>query len=100
MPAAAAKTAKEPKLDKPTLAWMHITALSVGKERYKTADAALDELLKQAKPGEVITLPSDGPCPKELRGKKFRVDDKFAKKNSIGVGLSARRYELKEITTP
>lgn len=91
---------KETKLDKPTLAFLHVAALAEGKAKYKEADAALDALLNQAKANEVIALPTDHPCPKELRGKKFKVIDKFEKKRSIGVGLSARRYELEEVESP
>lgn len=76
---------------------LHVSALAVGKAKYKEADAALDALLKVAKPGQVIVLPEEKPIPVDLRGKKFRVKDKFEKKNSIGVGLSARRYELEEV---
>ncbi len=92
-----------PKFDAPTLAAMHVMALAIGKENYKKSDLALEVLLKKCKVGEVITLPakenlSTGePLPENLRGKKFQVKDKFEKKNSIGVGLSARRFELEEV---
>ena len=76
---------------------LHVSSLAEGKAGYKQADAALDALLKVAKVGEVIVLPEEKPIPVDLRGKKFRVIDKFEKKNSIGVGLSARRYEVEEI---
>jgi hypothetical protein len=79
---------------------MHVSALADGKKFYKEADAALEALLLKAKVGEVITLADEKPIPVDLRGKKFQVIDKFAKKNSIGVGLSARRYELEEVTAP
>lgn len=83
-----------------TLAVRHVVSLARGKKYYKRADAALDALLQQVKAGDVVSLPDAAPVPKELRGKKFSVVDKFEKKNSIGVGLSARRYELEEITQP
>ena len=76
---------------------MHVSTLAEGKLRYKQADVLLDALLKVVKPGEVIVLPEAKPIPVDLRGKKFRVIDKFEKKNSIGVGLSARRYEVEEV---
>lgn len=79
------------------LAARHVQSLALGKKFYKRADAALDELLKTAKAGDVIVLPDRRPVPSLLRGKKFRVIDKFEKKNSIGVGLSARRFELEEV---
>lgn len=86
--------------DAAQLAALHVSALAEGKAKYKIADAALDALLKKKKPGDEILLPDAKPIPTELRGKKFRVEDKFSKKNSIGVGLSARRFELKEVTQP
>jgi hypothetical protein len=103
MTTAAAKSAKKPSvsvLSLETLAVRHVVSLDRGKKYYKKADAALDALLKQAKAGDIVSLPDAAPVPKELRGKKFRVSDKFEKRNSIGVGLSARRYELEEIEQP
>jgi len=76
---------------------MHVAALAEGKLRYKQSDVLLEALLKVVKVGEIIALPEAKPIPVDLRGKKFRVIDKFAKKNSIGVGLSARRYEVEEV---
>lgn len=76
---------------------LHVSALAEGKAKYKEADAALDALMKIAKPGQIIALPEEKTIRPSLRGKKFRVKDKFEKKNSIGVGLSARRYELEEV---
>jgi hypothetical protein len=89
-----------PKLDTATLAARHVVSLARGKSHYKKADAALDALLKGAKAGDVITLPDQKPVPVSLRKQKFRVIDKFASRNSIGVGLSARRYELEPIVEP
>jgi hypothetical protein len=85
-----------PKLDTATLAARHVVSLARGKSHYKKADAALDALLTKAKAGDVITLPDQKP----VRKAKFRVIDKFASRNSIGVGLSARRYELEPIVEP
>jgi hypothetical protein len=83
-----------------TLAVRHVVSLARGKMYYKKADAALDALLKQAKTGDLIVLPDEKPVPIAYRGKKFRVTDKFESRNSIGVGLSARRFELEELTEP
>lgn len=73
----------------------------LGKKRYKQSDAGMVEFLKSLPtcahcgnilvPKEPITLPT---------GKKVALVDNFAKKHSMGVGLSARRYEFEEITTP
>lgn len=101
--ATAPKLSKKPSrsvLSPEVLAVKHVVSLDRGKKYYKKADAALDALLQQSKAGDLISLPDAAPVPKELRGKKFRVIDKFEKKNSIGVGLSARRYELEEISQP
>ena len=95
--------AKKPsprQLSSTELVALHLSALADGKKFYKEADAALEALLKQAKVGEVIALPVEKPIPVGLRGKKFAITDKFEKRNSIGVGLSARRYELEEVTQP
>lgn len=92
--------ARKPKLNAPNLALLHIHSLREGKERYKAADAALDALLEKKKAGAVIKLPATKGMPEDLRGKKFRVVDKFKSRNSIGVGLSARRFELEEVNEP
>jgi hypothetical protein len=105
MPASAPKSARAKKpaasvLSLETLAVRHVVSLARGKMYYKKADAALDALLRHAKTGDEIILPSEKPVPPAYRGKKFRVTDKFESRNSIGVGLSARRYELEEIAQP
>jgi hypothetical protein len=105
MPSASAKRARTKKpsgsvLSLERLATLHVVSLARGKFYYKKADAALGLLLNSAKPGDIVVLPNEKPCPPAYRGKKFRVSDKFADRNSIGVGLSARRYELEEIDTP
>lgn len=117
--------AKQPALDAPTLAALHLTAHQLGKAGYKEADIALDAILATAKrcrgcgqirAGQIITIPNVASItipdpteptgkrkleiPKELRGKKFRLLDQFAEKTRIGVGLSARRYELEEVPQP
>lgn len=90
----------KPRLNAPNLALLHLHSLREGKERYKAADAALDALLEKKKAGAVIKLPIGKEVAEELRGKKFRVVDKFKSRNSIGVGLNARRFELEEVTEP
>lgn len=94
------KAEKQPTWTPGVLAARHLTALGKGKAQYKRSDAALDALLQKVKPGEVITLPDAPGVLAALRGKKFKVVDKFEKKNQIGVGLSARRFELGEVTEP
>lgn len=94
------KKSSIPEISNGELAAIYVAALADGKKFYKQADLALDQLLTQAKVGELITLPTAKPIPVDLRGKKFQIEDKFAKKNSIGVGQSARRYELKELKQP
>jgi len=89
------------------LAALHVAALVEGKTKYKEADAALEAVINelgehckacgQLKAGQVIELPNAKPIPVELRGKRFKLIDKFEKKHSIGVGQSARRYELEEV---
>ncbi len=105
MPSASPKRARSKKpsgsvLSLEHLATLHVVSLARGKFYYKKADAALELLLNQAKPGDIILLPDQKPCPPAYRGKKFKVSDKFENRNSIGVGLSARRFELEEIETP
>lgn len=112
----ATKPAKKPSASVPTqhlpsreeLTALHVSALAEGKAQYKTADAALDHVIettcercskcKQIIAGQIITLPDAKPIPTELRGKSFRLVDKFEKRNSIGVGLSARRFELEDLS--
>lgn len=92
----AKKKSPNDKLSPAELAGIHVSSLAAGKAGYKTADFALEELLKKADVGQVFTIPSDFED-KDLRGKKFCVKDKFAGKNSIPVGQSVRRYELEEV---
>lgn len=89
-----------PLIDPGILAARHLSALAKGKAHYKKSDAALDALLKQKKAGDIVILPDGHPTPAALRGKKFIVVDKFENRNSIGVGLSARRFEMEELTEP
>lgn len=92
--------AKKPRLTAPDLALLHLHSLAEGKSRYKIADSALDALLEKKKAGAVIKLPSGKEVAENLRGRKFRVVDKFKSRNSIGVGLNARRFELEEVNEP
>jgi hypothetical protein len=97
-----------PEIPAEQLTALHVASLAEGKVRYKEADAALDHVInslckrcktcKQIVAGQVITLPHEKPIPVELRGKTFRLIDKFASRNSIGVGLSARRFEVEEVS--
>lgn len=70
----------------------HLHASITGKDFYKIADELLDELVAKMKPGQVVKIPHG-----KLAGKSFRLVDKFAQKNRIGVGMSARRYEFEEV---
>ena len=66
----------------------HLTALRLGKKWYKLADQRLDKLLLEMEPGQSVKL---------ANGKTFQLQDKFAVKNRINVGLNARRYDFVEI---
>lgn len=55
----------------------------------------MDALEKLIKAGDEVLIDSG-----KLKGKKFKLVDKFEGKNRIGVGLSARRFELEEISQP
>ena len=87
---------------------LHVLSLAEGKTRYKEADAALDHVIQscckrckacgQIVAGQIVQLPDRKPIPVDLRGKKFRLVDKYAERNSIGVGLSARRFEVEEVS--
>ncbi len=105
-----AKKSSTPELDAPRLCALQVSSLAEGKKKYKEADLALDALIAescekcktcgQLIAGQVIELPDAKPIPVELRGKKFKLIDNFAEKTRVGVGLSARRFELEEVTTP
>lgn len=98
-----------PELPSPAeLTALHVSSLADGKASYKESDLALDHVIEslckrckscgQIVSGQEITLPDAKPIPVELRGKKFRIEDKFAERNSIGAGLSVRRFEMKEVS--
>jgi hypothetical protein len=45
-------------------------------------------------------LPDERPLIAELRGRTFKLVDKYETRNSVNVGMNARRFELKEVTQP
>jgi hypothetical protein len=90
----------------------HLTLLALGKACYKRADVILDVLLQHRVENEVVKITSRRLSKKEIsktlrealklifvtiEGKNFAIRDKFADRNSIGVGQSARRFEIDEI---
>jgi hypothetical protein len=89
---------KEKKLTAPDLALLHLVSMKLGKQHYGAADAALAALRQKKKAGDVFTLPKTEEVPEEFRGKKFQLIDKFADRDSIGVGQKARRFELEPFT--
>lgn len=88
------------KVDKSALALRHLVSLAKGKKFYKQSDAAIEALMQNAKAGDVITLPETLKTPKEFRGKKFEVVDKFETRISVNVGMNARRFELSDVSEP
>jgi len=89
--------------------------LALGKACYKLQDYLLDEIIPGAKKksNRKIQVPKIdrqaiqktleaalGVTIATIEGRTFQVADKFADRNSIGVGLSARRFELEEVKTP
>jgi hypothetical protein len=78
-----------------------LTNLSRGKQYYKKADAAMDEVLER--------LPRCGTCGGVMAanitvtlrsGKKFKLVDNFAEKHRTNVGQNARRFEFEEVPAP
>jgi len=61
----------------------HLAARARGKEAYTEADELLDEILKRAKPGQVIAG-------------KFRVKDNFAGGNKVYRAHGIARLEVEE----
>lgn len=102
--------ASKRKLGSADLAALHLFRLGAAKSGYKISDSALEALIEKSCPrckscgarkaGAIITLPARRSIPKELRGRKVRVIDKFADRNSIGVGMNARRFELDDVIEP
>lgn len=93
------------------IAAQHLVSLALGKACYKFADGTLEMILARCRKKSKAVLAVEV-NEKELReqfnsafdlvlakisGKKFRIADKFASRNSIPVGQNARRYELEEI---
>ncbi len=106
MSTAAAKRARKkssaPKLDSPgQVAAEHVEALSVGKQGYKLADAALDLLISECETDPCPTCGSrrfkNSGIVKASDGRRFRIVDKLATKLRDNVGMNYRRYELEEV---
>jgi hypothetical protein len=91
----------------------HLVMLNLGKACYKRADALLEVALLQPNRHEPakITKRRLGrkAIAKRLRdamnlitatveGRKFVISDKFANRNSVAVGQSARRFEIEEFS--
>ena len=73
-----------------------VRAMELGRKNYRQADVTMDALEKEMTPGDVVIVSSG-----KLRGKKFKMIDKFAGgKTRINVGMNARRYELEEVLDP
>lgn len=64
-------------------------AREAGKRSYARADRILDEIAKELKPGEEITL--------NAAGRKVVLVDNFAEKNTAFKSAYIHRYELKLI---
>jgi hypothetical protein len=86
------KAPRKKKLSIAEIAAMHVQCLAEGKEKYKTADAALVLLRGKLQPGEMVTLPAHDWIDAALRGKRYRLRDKG---DFFAVGQTARRFELK-----
>ena len=87
-----AATAKKTKsVDRPALLGKYLRSLELGKRRYKQADAALELLLGEMKPGDVVELKN---------GKKFKLSDRYEKKIVVFQPCGVRRYEFEEVTEP
>lgn len=91
-----------------------LVSLALGKACYKHQDHLVETILANTrrKADEKLRVKVDRKKIEEqlellvaeaaatLDGKTYRIADKFEERNSIGVGLSARRYELEEVTAP
>jgi hypothetical protein len=69
----------------------HLRSLAIGRKRYQMADAAMEVLLKQLTPGEILVLKS---------GKKFQLIDRYAFKTVVFQPCGVRRYQFDEVTEP
>jgi hypothetical protein len=83
------------------LAAEHLQIRDLAKQGYKTADSALDLLISKCRGVDCPTcgaprFKNDGVV-KGSDGRRFRIVDKFASRNSVPVGQNARRFELEEI---
>lgn len=86
---------KPTKIDRSVMLGRHLRSLELGKKRYAQADAAMSELLKETKPGDIVKTPS---------GKKFRLMDlhKQARehgKKKVCIAI-CREFEFEEVTEP
>jgi hypothetical protein len=91
-----------------------LVSLALGKAYYKHQDHLVEALLDATKKRRDLkfAVKVDRAAVKKqldsalemicatIDGKTFAIADKFEDRNSIGVGLSARRYELEEVTAP
>jgi hypothetical protein len=78
----------------PDLALMlaqHLRSLAIGRKRYNMSDVAMEVLLKQLTPGEVVTLKN---------GRKYQLVDRYATKTTVFQPCGARRFQFDEVTEP
>jgi len=92
----------EPEITPPgEVAAQHLEALLVGKQGYKSADAALELLITQSRTADCPTCGAhrfkNNGIVKSADGRKFLIVDKFAHRNAVPVGQNARRFELEEL---
>lgn len=85
------KSKPEEKKSASILLGIHLRSHSLGKNRYAQSDAAMAELLKEVKPGEIVKTPS---------GKKYRLVDKHDSPKKVVCIAICRRYEFEEVTEP
>jgi hypothetical protein len=99
--AAKRKPVQSVKFARADVAREHLEALSIGKQGYKAADAALELLITQCRTDNCPEC--GGPrfknngIVKTGDGRAFRIVDKFASKNTTNVGQNVRRFEIEEI---
>jgi hypothetical protein len=96
------------KLTREQAATEHVVFLALGKACYKYADVQLEMLLAKRNRTAIGLKLDRKEVNKRIQealdlifatvqGRRFRVSDKFAGRNSIPVGQSARRFELEEV---
>lgn len=107
-PVASVKNSDEMSPD--VLAFLHVFALGCGKIGYKTADAAIEALLKQQRKGSVVIpenlsthidrlLDEFEEFAHTLAGKKLRIVDGWRGKMKVNTGSNVRRFELEEVSS-